>query len=54
MLANGTLILLNGRENQFKAVSDIFRAFDKVFGCRLDVYKSEAFSMTPVLLKVIN
>ena len=43
MFANDTLIILNGLENQFEYVFDIFQAFGKISDCRLNLDKSEAF-----------
>ena len=43
MLADDTLIFLNGLENQFEYVFDIFQAFSRISGCRLNVDKSKAF-----------
>ena len=43
MFADDTLIFLNGLENQFEYVFDIFQAFGRISGCRLNLDKSEAF-----------
>ena len=43
MFADDTLIFLNGLENQFEYVFDIFQAFGRISGCRLNLKKSEAF-----------
>ena len=37
MLADDTLIFLHGLENRFQSVLDIFRAFGKISGCRLNL-----------------
>ena len=42
MFADDTLIFLNGLENQFEYVLDIFQAFGRISGCRLNLDKSEA------------
>ena len=41
--ADDTLIFLNGLENQFEYVFDIFQMFGRISGCRLNLDKSEAF-----------
>ena len=43
MFANDTLIFLNGLGNQFEYVFDIFHAFGRISGCKLNLNKSEAF-----------
>ena len=43
IFADDTLTLLYGLENQFKSFLDIFQAFGKSSGCRLNLDKSKAF-----------
>ena len=43
MFADDTLIFLNGLENQFEYLFDIFQALGRILGCRLNLDKSEAF-----------
>ena len=43
MFADDTLIFLNGLENQFEYVFDIFQTFGRIWGCRLNLDKFEAF-----------
>ena len=43
MFADYTLIFLNGLENQFEYVFDIFQAFGRISSCKLNLDKSEAF-----------
>ena len=42
MCADETLISLNGFENQFEYVFDIFQAFGRISGCKLNLDKFEA------------
>ena len=42
MFADDTLIFLNGLENQFEFVFNIFQTFGKISGCRFNLDKSEA------------
>ena len=43
MFADDALIFLNGLENQFDYVFNIFQAFGRIWGCKLNLDKSEAF-----------
>ena len=43
MFADDTLIFLNGLENQFEYVFDIFQPLGRISGCRLNLDKSKAF-----------
>ena len=43
MFAEDTLIFLNGLENRFEYVFNIFQTFGRILGCRLNLDKSEAF-----------
>ena len=43
MFADDTLIFLNGLENQFEYVFDIFQALGRISGCKLNLDKYEAF-----------
>ena len=43
MFADDTLVFLNGLKNQFKADLNIFQAFGKISGCRVNLDNFETF-----------
>ena len=51
MFADDTLIFLNGLENQFEYVFDIFQTFGRISGCRLNLDKFEAFHIGSNILR---
>ena len=51
VFADDTLIFLNGLENQFKYVFNIFQAFGRISDCRLNLDQSEAFHIGPNILR---
>ena len=53
VIADDTLIFLNGLENQFEYVFDIFQTFGRISGCKLNLDKFEAFHIDLTFFEMI-